>query len=103
MPWLETVPMEERLKFVHEWYADRFDRSELCERYGISRKTGYKWAARFEEEGKRGLVDRSRAPHRCPHKMDEPVADLICAARRGHPGWGALKLIGWLERRHPRI
>jgi putative transposase len=103
MPWLETMPMDERWKFVHEWFADRFDRSALCERYGVSRKTGYKWVTRFEEEGKRGLKDRSRAPHTCPHKIGDDVAELLCDARRQHPGWGAVKLLGWLEARHPRI
>lgn len=34
---------------------------ELCERYGVSRKTGYKWIARYEDEGLDGLRDRSRA------------------------------------------
>ena len=38
---------------------------ELCERYGISRKTGYKWVARVAEDGRRGLQERSRAPLTC--------------------------------------
>jgi transposase len=62
--------MEERLRFVQQWIGEEYEKSELCDRYGVSGKTGYKWAARFEEEGKRGLVDRSRAPHHCPHKGD---------------------------------
>jgi transposase len=33
---------------------------ELCARYGISRKTGYKWLARFDEGGRASLGDRSR-------------------------------------------
>jgi len=103
MPWLETAPMDERLRFVQQWKGEEYEKSELCERYGVSRKTGYKWVARFEEEGKRGLVDRSRAPHHCPHKIDADVAALLCAARRAHPTWGARKLIGWLEPRHPAI
>lgn len=31
--------------------------AELCARYGISRKTGYKWLARFEESGRLGQID----------------------------------------------
>jgi hypothetical protein len=56
--------------------------------YGISRKTGYKWLERFEEDGKQGLSDRSRAPKHCPHRIDEPVAKTICEARLAHPTWG---------------
>ena len=103
MPWLETASMDERWQFVQEWREELYDKSELCARYGVSRKTGYKWIARFEEEGRRGLADRSRAPHRCPHKIDAALAKVLCEARRQHPSWGAEKLIGWLEPRHPTI
>src|SRR3954468_15060064 len=103
MPWLETVSMDERSRFVHEWREARYEKSELCQRYGVSRKTGYKWVARFEEEGRRGLADRSRAPHHCPHKVDAAVAALLCDARRRHPHWGAEKLLGWLTPKHPLI
>lgn len=103
MPWLETASMDERWKFVQDWQDDVYDKTELCERYGVSRKTGYKWVARCAEEGKRGLADRSRAPHTCPHKIDDVVADLLCETRRKHPNWGAAKLIGWLAPRHPKI
>jgi transposase InsO family protein len=95
--------MDERLRFIQEHRDGYYEMTELCERYGVSRKTGYKWLARFEEEGKRGLEDRSRAPHSCPHRMSAATADLLCAARRKHPDWGPGKLIGWLEPKHPDI
>ena len=69
MPWKESVAMEERLRFVRDPESDRFDMSELCARYGVSRRIGYKWLARYDTEGRGGLADRSRAPHRCPHKI----------------------------------
>lgn len=77
--------------------------TELCDRYGISRKTGYKWLERFEEAGRAGLRDRSRAPHHCPHRIAPEVARLICAARAQHPHWGPEKLLQWLEPRHPGV
>ena len=92
MPWLETVPMEERLRFVHDAFSDRFTMSELCARYGVSRRIGYKWLERFEAEGRPGLKDRSRAPHHCPHRIAPAVANVLVAARRAHPHWGARKL-----------
>ena len=61
---------------------------ELCRRFGISRKTGYKWLRRFDAGGRRALTDRSRAPHRCPHRIAPATAELICAARRAHPMCG---------------
>jgi transposase len=80
MPWLETSPMEGRERFIRDHRLDLYPMRELCARYGISRKTGYKWLMRFEDAGRRGLQDRSRAPHQCPHRIAEDVADMICAA-----------------------
>src|SRR6185312_11492635 len=103
MPWLETVPMEERLRFVHDAFSDRFTMSELCARYGVSRRIGYKWLERFEAEGRPGLKDRSRAPHHCPHRIAPTIANVLVAARRAHPHWGARKLLIILGSRHPEI
>ena len=58
--------MDERLQFVRDALRDRFTMSELCARYGVSRRIGYKWLARYDAEGRRGLVDRSRAPRHAP-------------------------------------
>lgn len=101
MPWLETSPMHERLRFIEDHRGERYDMTELCARHGVSRKTGYKWLDRFEEEGKRGLADRSRAPHHCPHKIARDVAHLLCDARRKHMDWGPEKLMVWLAPKHP--
>src|SRR5213593_4279667 len=103
MPWRETAPMAERMRFVTDWERDLYSMVELCERYGVSRKTGYKWLARYEADGPDGLRERSRAPHHCPHRIDAEVAALICAARRQHPSWGPAKLVAWLRPRHPAV
>ena len=66
MPWKRTDPMEERLRFVMEARSEVFQMSELSERYGVSRKTAYKWLQRYREGGVTGLQDRSRAPHQYP-------------------------------------
>ena len=103
MPWLETAPVEERQQFIEDALSDRFTMSELCARYGVSRRIGYKWIERYHEEGRRGLHDRSRKPHRCPHRLDAGIADLLCEFRREHPFWGARKLLHVLAKRYPRI
>jgi transposase InsO family protein len=95
--------MEERLQFVRDALSDRFTMSELCARYGVSRRIGYKWLARYDTDGRRGLADRSRAPHRCPHKIADAMAALLVGAREAHPFWGARKLLRVLGARHPRI
>jgi transposase len=103
MPWLETAPMEQRERFIRDERLALYTMTDLCERYGISRKTGYKWLERFDAGGRAGLSDRSRAPHQCPHRIADDVALLICTARRQHPTWGAAKLLPWLKPRHPTL
>jgi transposase InsO family protein len=95
--------MTERLKFIRESLSGLYTTSELCERFGISRKTGYKWLARFEALGSSGLSDRSHAPKSCPHKLEAIVAAWIVAARRKHPHWGPRKLLDWLRPRRPEL
>ncbi len=103
MPWLETAPMEQRERFIQAYQEALYSMVELCARYGISRKTGYKWLARFAAAGRQGLQERSRAPHNCPHRIGDLVAALLCGARREHPSWGAQKLLDWLRPRYPEI
>jgi transposase InsO family protein len=103
MPWEETSPVDQRERFIHDHRLDLYSMVELCARYGVSRKTGYKWLDRFEEDSRQGLRDRSRAPHQCPHRITSDVAAVICAARRQHPSWGPAKLLAWLRPRQPAL
>ena len=103
MPWTESDAMDQRRQFVTDALSDRFTMTELCARYGVSRRIGYKWLARFTEDGKRGLADRSRRPHTCPTQIRPVLAELLCEFRRLHPDWGARKLLHVLRRRHPEI
>src|SRR3954471_20790254 len=103
MPWTERSPMDERLQFVRDAQSDRFSMSELCARYGVSRRVGYKWLARYDTDGRRGVVYRSRAPHHCPHKIADAMAELLVGAREAHPFWGARKLLRVLATKHPRM
>lgn len=103
MPWLETAPVNERERFIADYRLDLYPMAELCARYNVSRKTGYKWIDRMEEGGRAALRDRSRAPHHCPHRITADVAEQICAARRAHPSWGPRMLVQWLARRVPHV
>jgi putative transposase len=92
MPWSEISPMSQRQEFI-ELYVKRQCRvSELCAAFGVSEKTGYKWIARYHEEGHGGLADRSRAPHGSPQRVAADVIERIVGLRKRHPTYGARKL-----------
>jgi transposase InsO family protein len=95
--------MEQRERFIDDHRLGLSDMTELCARYAVSRKTGYKWVARYDAGGRPALRDRSRAPHHCPHKIPAAVAQLLLTARRQHPDWGPEKLLQWLDPRHPTV
>jgi len=74
--------------------------TDVCRAFGISRKTGYKLWERYKAEGPKGLFDRSRAPQRVAQRTSKELRELLIAARRAHPTWGARKLRAWLEAQH---
>lgn len=98
MPWKETCPMDERIKFIGMYLAHELSVATLCREFGISRKTGYKLIRRWIEDGPRGLADRSRAPHTHPNAVSEQLEEAVLVARRTHPTWGPKKLRAWLQR-----
>ena len=90
--------MEERFHFIEEWKQEEWSFAELCRRFSVSRKTGYKWLERYQETGLDGLKDRSSAPHEHPNQVSEEIEQAIRVARGKHPHWGPVKLRAWLER-----
>lgn len=100
MPWKRTCPMDQRFRFVAAAREGIISMAALCRRFGISRKTGYKWLTRYETEGMDGLKERSRAPCTVPHITPKEVVDIVVKTREAHPFWGPKKLKAWLEGRH---
>ncbi|WP_258957321.1 helix-turn-helix domain-containing protein, partial [Achromobacter ruhlandii] len=66
--------------------------SELCRRFGISRKTGYKWLGRYERLGPVGLEALSRRPEHSPGRTSEALEAQVLEVRRCHPAWGGRKI-----------
>jgi putative transposase len=93
MPWEAVSVMDQREAFVRDCLASRFSVSDACRRYGISRKTGYKWLSRFLAHGRQDLGDRSRRPRRSPSATPTELVQGIVAMRGKHPTWGAKKLL----------
>ena len=97
---METNGVAQRHQFVRAYQSGRWTMTELCDRYQVSRPTGYKWVARWRAEGDDGLAERGRAPQTCPHRTSEAMVDHILAVRRKY-GWGAKKLLSVLSSKHP--
>lgn len=49
---------------------------------GVSRRTAYRWLARFRSQGEAGLQDRSSRPHVCPHALPPALVARIERLRR---------------------
>lgn len=95
--------MTQRRQFIIDHQRGLYTMAELCAQNQISRKTGYKWLARYEADGPPGLADRSHAPHVCPHRIGEELATLLLEVRKEHPTWGPKKVVQYLTRRHRRV
>jgi transposase len=93
MPWKKTTPMTERLSFIDLYHTRLWSMTELCTRFGISRKTGYKWLGRYSQEGLSGLREKRRVPRHCPHRIAPEVAAMLWEAKRLHPTWGPRKIL----------
>lgn len=103
MPWLETNPMEERMRFIVAHEQGLYSMTELCERHGISRQAGYDVLKRYQAEGVEGLKDRSHAPRHCPHRITPEVAEALLQLRRRRPSWGPRTLLGRLAIDRPDL
>ncbi len=103
MPWRETATQMERAEFVSEHRKGCWSMLELCQAFGVSRKTGYKWLARYAEEGIEGLTDRSRAPRTQALRTPSEIEDEIVKMRGRYPRWGGKKIRSWLKRRIPEV
>jgi transposase InsO family protein len=92
MPWLEQSTMSLRSEFVALARQDDRVLADLCRRFGISRKSGYKWLARSMSRDASPLVDRSRRPHTAPARTAAAIESQVLALRDTHPAWGGRKL-----------
>lgn len=103
MPWNEVKPMDQKLLFIADHLRDPGTFTDLCDRYGISRKTGYKWVVRYHELGIEGLQDQSRKPHHHPLKTPYAVRQAIVQLRDQRDPPGPKKLQVLLGKKYPQL
>ena len=101
MPWKACDLVTLRLELLALAQQPGADRSALAKRYGISRKTLYKWLARFADCDPAALADRSRRPRNWPNQTGPLVEAHALAIRRSHPAWGPRKIHAVMLRQLP--
>jgi transposase InsO family protein len=97
MPWQECSTMSLRQEFLCLADQPGSNFSELCQRFGISRKTGYKWLQRYQQTGSAGLADRSRRPQHSPRRTEAEIEQQVLLIRDQY-NWGARKIKWCLQR-----
>lgn len=97
MSWMEADPVSERVRFISAWLSREESVSALAIRFGVSRKTAYKWIGRYAAEGPAGLAERTSAPVTQAAQTPLKIAAAILKLRRKHPAWGPRKLRARLQ------
>jgi putative transposase len=102
MPWKETDAMNQKMEFVmRALKAENF--RALCQEYGISPKTGYKWLERFKQRGLEGLGEESRRPRSHSQQLSEAVVCEILRLKKLRPAWGPKKIRAIYGRTHAAV
>jgi putative transposase len=94
--------MEQRIEFALKAMRTLNFRA-LCQEYGVSAKTGYKWKQRFLQEGIEGMAEESRRPKTSPEQLPEGEVCEIVRLKMAHLSWGPRKIRELYLRRHGEV
>jgi transposase InsO family protein len=102
MPWKKSEPMDQRIEFAVRAMRTLNFRA-LCQEYGISAKTGYKWRERFLCKGLAGMAEESRRPKSHSEQLPEEDVCEIVRLKLAHLSWGPRKIRELYLRRHGEV
>jgi transposase InsO family protein len=102
MAWKVRDLMSQRKDFVMLALQSDANIRQLCRRFGITAKTGYKWIKRCEAEGMVCFEDRSRRPRNSPGRTPPEVEQRVVGLRDEHPAWGGRKIRRYLQNQGQR-
>jgi len=103
MPWKEIKPMDQKVQLVSDWLSNYFSITDLSQKYGVSRKTIYKWLNRYNNHGPEGLIDQSRKPNNSPNRVADDILGLIIKEKLKNRKRGPKKIYHQLKRQYPDI
>jgi transposase InsO family protein len=102
MAWELKKVDDQRKELMEAYFEGSVTMKNLCKRFGISRKTAYKWVKRFTLLGMEGLKDLSKAPH-LPHRLfGEEEINLAVTLKLQHRTWGPKKIHHKLKQHCPQ-
>ena len=103
MPYKELTALDIRKEMVNEYLSNDYTITELSERYGLARKTIYKWLERYQCQGEEGLAERSHTPFNHPNATDEEIVQNILEMKIKRMQWGPKKILARLKLDQPEI
>ena len=92
MPFIEQSIMSQRIEFCILASKSESNMSDLCRRFNITRRTGYKWLERYLDQGLPGLEEKSRRPHTFPNQTPPHIDQYVVELRKNDQEWGSKKL-----------
>lgn len=103
MPWKVINPVDPKVELIDDWNNGCFSKTDLSQKYGISRPTVYKWLKRYKQLNMEGLKEQSRAPKTCPHRTPEKILSLVIQEKLENRKRGPRKIRVQLTRQHPQL
>jgi transposase InsO family protein len=98
MPWMQKKLSQQRLELISLARRPGANHTRLCARFGVSRKTLYKWLGRASAQPHLvELEDRSRRPQKSPRRTSKKIEQQVLKLRAEEPAWGPRKLKRRLE------
>ena len=101
MPWITTRPMDQKVQLITDLQTGYFSITDLSQKYGISRKTAYKWIDRYEELGIDGLKEQSRRPQHSPKQTSDDLVEMIVKEKLKNRNRGPKKIYHQLKMQFP--
>lgn len=101
MAWENFKVEQQRLQAVKAYISGTASMTDICKKYGISRKTGYKWCERFLARGEPGLKDLSKTPHKLPYCFTKEQIDRALDIKFKRRTWGPKKVLAKLKELYP--
>ena len=96
-----TLPKTAKLRLAWMGYYQAHGQNAAltCRHFGIAKSCFFKWKARYDKLGARGLIDHSKRPKQVRQPLTpRPVVDAVRALRKANPEYSKYKLEVILKR-----